>query len=283
MWDGQAVAKVARGEGAAAAQAILAHCFHGNTYTLPCPGWFLAALTPEHALQYREQLTANAHEISWNPLSDCYPHAFPGIMIGPFGREFTATPKETWMTRQTLNEIRRVYTDGRGHVPMSEAFPLVMGDSIGFWDGDTLVIHTLYVPATRVGAEDTPDHSDELSAIESIKMTDPDTLTHDATIYDPLMLTQPWHGVHHYKRETSANDHVNYYTCDHNVFQQADGNTNVLIPGQYVNVARTFKDTTQIQADGGLGGGGGIDAVITTGAKILRDKTPPESAGGPQP
>ena len=40
------------------------------------------------------------------------------------------------------NEIRRVYTDGRDHPAAEDAYPLWEGDSIGFWDGDKLVIHT---------------------------------------------------------------------------------------------------------------------------------------------
>ena len=132
----------------------------------------------------------------------------------------------------------------------------------------------MYVPATRVGAEDTPDHSDELSAVERITMTDPNTITDDATLYDPLMLTKPWRGVHHYDRETSPHDHVNYYTCDQNVYQKPDGNTAVILPGDSVTLTRIFKDTTHIPDRGGaIGVGGGTDAIIETGTRILNGES----------
>ena len=56
-----------------------------------------------------------------------------------------------------VNDIRRIYTDGRDHVPAEDRYPISNGDSIGFWDGPKLVIHTnqlqgrhLSAPASRL-------------------------------------------------------------------------------------------------------------------------------------
>ena len=188
------------------------------------------------------------------------------------------------MTGQTLNDIRRIYTDGRGHLPMGEAYPLWDGDSIGFWDGDTLVVHTLYVVGNNELGVRMPVLSDEVSVIERIRMTDPSTITEDATIYDPVALRQPWHSsTMKILRETSPHDHVNMYACDPNVYQEPSGNTNLLVPGETVTITRHNVDPTQIQHAGALGGGGGIDAMIEYGAKILGDRTVAGPAGGQRP
>ena len=66
----------------------------------------------------------------------------PRWIVEPFLKEFVVTPGQTWLINEMQNEIRRVYTDGRDHPSEADAYPLWEGDSIGFWDGDKLVIHT---------------------------------------------------------------------------------------------------------------------------------------------
>lgn len=273
VWDAS-VNRMARGLGPKPAQAILDHCWHGDTPAFPCQGWLLADLTPEYALRYREKLVAVTHDVEWDPLSDCLPPGFPrGALLDPFGREFIDTPKETWITSQTLNDIRRIYTDGRGHTPINEAYPLWDGDSIGFWDGDTLVVHTLYVRAHVEMQRLQPSLSDEASFIERIKMSDPNTIEDDATIYDPLALKQPWHSVIRIVRQTTPHNHMNMYSCDPNVYQKPDGATDIIIPGDSVTIKRDYRDPTEVQEIG-------LDKVIEYGAKMLHHAPP--SSGGQQ-
>ena len=74
--------------------------------------------------------------------SNCAPPGHPRWLTEPFLREFVPTPDQTWLINEMVNDIRRIYTDGRGHVPEADRYPLYNGDSIGFWDGQRLVIHT---------------------------------------------------------------------------------------------------------------------------------------------
>ena len=82
------------------------------------------------------------HGIEWDPISTCAPPGHPRWLTEPFLREFIVTPDQTWLINEMVNDIRRIYTDGRDHVPEADRYPLYNGDSIGFWDGDRLVIHT---------------------------------------------------------------------------------------------------------------------------------------------
>ncbi len=64
-----------------------------------------------------------------------------------------------------VNDIRRIYTDGRGHVPEADRYPLYDGDSIGFWDGKRLVIHTNQLRDGQYQRSQ-PDYSDQVETVE---------------------------------------------------------------------------------------------------------------------
>jgi hypothetical protein len=274
VWDGDLV-REARGLGPRPAKAILDHCWQGDKATFPCKGYLNGELSPEYALRYRQKLVAVTQDVEWDPLSDCMPPGFPrGALLNPFGRELIVSRQQTWMTSQTLNDIRRIYTDGRGHVPESEAAPLWDGDSIGFWDGDTLVVHTLYVPAHVEMQRLQPDLSAQASFVERWRMTGPDTIEVDATIYDPIALKAPWHSTFKFVRMTDPHNHVNMYACDPNVYQMANGTTDVIVPGQTVTIEREYRDTEDA--------GYAVDKVIEYGRKVLSGEIPMKPAAAAQ-
>lgn len=264
-WDGFAVSRQARGGGTdrpAIAHAILADC-----QSFPCKGWLLAALTPRYELLYREKLAAVAHNVEWDPDTACVPAGFPRTMIEPFGRTFIDTPQETWTIGFVNNDIRRIYTDGRGHLPQDEAYPLFDGDSIGFWDRDTLVVHTLYMRGGELQRVQ-PSFSEEASVVERIRMTGPNTIVDDATIYDPLALREPWHGVQTYSRMTAPHNAMNMYSCDANVYQTPEGGTGILLPGDSVTITLHYQDLADEQNLG-------LDKIYAYGAKILHEQHAP--------
>jgi hypothetical protein len=66
-----------------------------------------------------------------------------------------------------------------------------MGDSIGKWEGDTLVADTIgFNDKTWLDRAGHP-HSDQLHLVERFRRTDPSTLTIDLTIEDSVAYTQP--------------------------------------------------------------------------------------------
>jgi len=269
VWDADLV-REARGLGPGPAKAILDHCWSGDKATFPCPGYLNGALSEEYAQRYRQKLVAVTHDVEWDPLSDCMPPGFPrGALLNPFGRELIVTPNQTWMTSQTLNDIRRIYTDGRGHMPEDAAAPLWNGESVGFWDGDTLVVHTMYVRAHMEMQRLQPDLSDQASFIERIRMTGPDTIEVQATIYDPIALREPWPTTIKFVRMTEPRVRVNMYSCDPNVYQTAEGATDLIIPGQTVTIQREYRDPEAEVA---------VEKVIEYGGKVLRGEIKPKTA-----
>ena len=202
-----------------------------------------AVLTPKYEAAYREKLRQVANKNEWDQLSDCLPSGYPRWLTEPFLREFIVTPQETWMINEQQSEARRVYTDGRGHLPESEAKPLWTGESIGFWDGDTLVVHTISITHGQYQRQN-PDYSQATSTLERIRMTGPNMIEDDVTVWDPKGLKQPWHVVDHYARVTTPNARIDMWSCEdnNNVVRTADGSTQFVLPGETVTVQRAYRE-----------------------------------------
>jgi hypothetical protein len=166
-------------------------------------------------LQHRHELSAQG--IEYDPLSNCSPPGFPRWLAIPFLREFIVTPSQTYLFSETMNNLRRVYTDGRAHPPAADAYPTPYGDSIGFWTGHTLVIHTNQVAAGIFHRND-PKYSEQLDAVEVWNKVDPDTVVVDVWAYDPETLLEPWYVRQTYKHVSNADGslRIGYWYCGEN-------------------------------------------------------------------
>ena len=89
----------------------------------------------------------------------------------------------------TGNFFRIVPTDGRAH--RDDLEPGQLGDAIGHWEGDTLVVETVGFSAETWLTDDGSFHTENLRVVERISR-DADTLTWQATAYDPDVLAEPW-------------------------------------------------------------------------------------------
>ena len=191
-----------------------------------------AVLTPEYQQKYDKKLADIAKGIQWDPLSYCLPAGYPRWLLEPFLREFILRPEESWLMTEQNEEIRRIYADKRGHVPDDEAYPLWEGDSIGFWDGDTLVIHTKNLKAGQY-QRNQPDYSDKATTVERMRKIGKDQIEDIVDVYDPLSLQKAWHVRHIYRRVTTPNLRINHWSCEenNNVVQTANGSPDFLLPG----------------------------------------------------
>jgi hypothetical protein len=208
----------------------------------PGEGKVTAVLTPAYEAKYRKKLADVAKGIEWDQLSYCLPAGFPRWLTEPFLREFIVTPKETWWINEQQSEARRIYTDGRGHVPDDEAFPLWEGDSVGFWDGDTLVAHTIRVKPGQYQRSQ-PDYSDETSVIERLRQVNPDTIEDQVTVWDPQGLAKPWHVVNLYVRVKTPGARIDMWSCEenNNVVKTDTGASTFVLPGE-----AGYKDPSKI-------------------------------------
>jgi len=129
----------------------------------------------------------------------CWPMGTPAFLLYPVAPiYFAQTPKEVLIMTQLNQEVRHVYLN----VPHSEHVkPSWYRESVGYYEGDTLVVDTIGMnDQTFVDNFKTP-HSDKLHTIERFKLASDgksiDVLLH---VEDPGAFTTPWNAVQHYNR-----------------------------------------------------------------------------------
>jgi hypothetical protein len=214
----------------------------GGTFFSAAPGGARPKLTPAAAATVKigEELVAKGIEYDEN-LSECGPPGYPRWLVIPFLREFIVRPEQTWLSSETVNNVRRIYTDGRGHPTPEDAFPLYYGDSIGFWDGQKLVIHTNQLMQRSMGRAQ-PEQSEQMETVEVWEKVDARTIRADVWIYDPTIYTEPWYLQRRYRQMDNPNKvlRMNYWHCGENpnndVHRTPDGGT------QYTNFTFTPAD-----------------------------------------
>jgi hypothetical protein len=120
----------------------------------------------------------------------CTPPGLPRIYLHPFPMQIVQTPGEVIVLFEYDSIRHQIFTDGRPH---DQALgPLWMGDSIGHWEGNTLVADTVnFNEKTWLDRIGHP-HSDALHVVERMRRVDHDHLVDDITIEDPKAYTKPW-------------------------------------------------------------------------------------------
>lgn len=196
-----------------------------------------APLSPAYRAGYEELLRQmqDDGEIDYDRLTHCEPMGFPRwLFIG--SKEFVFTSGQAWLMQDYMNETRRVYTDGRGHhTPEGNTW---LGDSIGFWDDDKLVIWTLGVKAADYN-RGYPRTSARLQGIEVWQLVEgeddeADRLVTQITIYDPEGLTAPWNLSMAHDR-SAVEYRIRYWECATTNFSaQDDDGTTIMttLPGE---------------------------------------------------
>ena len=81
---------------------------------------------------------------------------------------------------------RTIYMNGKQPVNQAQA---LLGNSVGHWDGEALVVETSGIRANRLPFS--VEHSDQLHIVERYTRSKDNTLTLTATMEDPLSLREP--------------------------------------------------------------------------------------------
>jgi hypothetical protein len=142
----------------------------------------------------------------------CYPPGVPRIYLFNFPMEIFVVPGRVLIVHEFGHYIRQIWTDGRPHP--KDPNPSWMGDSIGKWEGDTLVVDTIgFNDKTWLDQVGHP-HSDALHLIERIHRTAPDMLQIDFTFDDPKAYTKQWTGTKQFKLRPDWQ--LSEYVCEEN-------------------------------------------------------------------
>jgi hypothetical protein len=125
-----------------------------------------------------------------DPVYECFPPGAPRVYLHPFPVEILETPGRVLMVFEYDHIVRQIYVDGRGH--RTDLAPMWMGDSVGRWEGDTLVVETTnFNDRSWLDRRGVP-HSDRLRVEERFSLVDPDNLKVEIRVEDPVALAEPW-------------------------------------------------------------------------------------------
>jgi hypothetical protein len=128
-----------------------------------------------------------------DPILKCFPPGVPRIyLIRGEPVEIMQLPGRVVMIFEYDHFVREIFTDGREHP--KDLPPTWMGDAVGKWEGDTLVVDTIGFNDKTWLDNDGHPHTENLHVVERIKRVNHDTLTIDTTIEDPKAYTKPWGG-----------------------------------------------------------------------------------------
>jgi hypothetical protein len=166
--------------------------YGGNSYDRQGPD-----MTAWGQQQYKLAKSSNSGQYTLQETNDpviakCFPPGVPRIYLQPFPLQIVQTPKEVLILYEYDHTIRHVFIDGRKHPNGSDISLTYMGDSIGHWDGDTLVVDTVgFNEKTWLDRIGHP-HSDQLHVIERFQRKNLNDLEVDITMEDPKALAKPW-------------------------------------------------------------------------------------------
>jgi hypothetical protein len=150
------------------------------------------------------QRAAAEDKLYRDDIGQCWPAGMPLIMTRVWPISMIQLPTAIFMISHFMNSLRVVYTDGRPHTDPDLVVPSFNGESIGRWEGDTLVVHTRHFVdhhhwmdqggiAIPAGAQ--------LSIVERVRLVDDgQRLEIEYTMTDPEHWEGEWKSMKRFNR-----------------------------------------------------------------------------------
>jgi hypothetical protein len=167
---------------------------------------------PDFEKRYEDKLKATQAGVSSDPTAACVPPGFPRIMGTPYPLEFIVQPDRVTILFEAFGQTRRIYTDGRKH--SADPDPTYNGESIGHWEGDTLVVDTIAMRADTVFDVTGAPHSDAMHVVEHIRRKSKTLMEDVILVEDPKALTKPWTVTRTFDLEPDWQ--ISEYVCEEN-------------------------------------------------------------------
>lgn len=200
-------------------------------------------LTPEYLEAFEDRRSQTQQ---YDRLTHCEHPGLPRWFREPYTREFVNTPWQTWQLNDFMDEIRRIYIldyqgNEAGHVNVEGGTHAPMGDSIGFWEEDRLIIHTVDItPGDYFRNQPLTSNQFELVEIWSPVYDDDgeiERLNVNMRAYDPLSLLEPIDLIYSFTTYTDLNEQnhrIRQWECaiSSNSYLAEDGTTQFRLPGE---------------------------------------------------
>jgi hypothetical protein len=148
------------------------------------------SLLPMQPWAVKEKADRNRSERGYDdPTAHCFPAGVPRAMYVPTSFQFVQTPDEFVILHERV-AWRIISLRPRPHLP--DSMRLWQGDSIGHWEGDTLVVDTTNLNGKTWLNEVGEIVSYAEHVVERFTPAGPDTISYQATVTDPVVYTRPW-------------------------------------------------------------------------------------------
>lgn len=216
--------------GAAAASAAPAPRYSPRDFSGVWEGEFLTTLdfpySPAYAAVFKQRQQDDIDNKPYDdPASHCLTSGMPAtILSAGYLFEFFMGDKQVTVLKEN-GSVRRIQMK-RGHIGLDEP-PTYMGDSIGRWEGDVLVVDTVHMRADTSLERRIAPHSDALHVVERITRPSYGVIKDEVTLTDPKAFTKPW--VHTVTLRRHDEWEAAEFVCENNrYFLQPDGHSAIV-------------------------------------------------------
>ncbi|HEV3200167.1 MAG TPA: hypothetical protein VGZ73_19820 [Bryobacteraceae bacterium] len=142
---------------------------------------YLPAGKEKKKANFEQRLTAD-------PEIKCYLPGVPRATYMPYPFQIFHSAKAIFFAYEYDGAVRNIFLKDPGPAPADSW----MGQSVGHWEGDTLVIDVTGLDERTWFDRAGDFHSDALHVVERYTPLGPDTLSYEATIEDPKVFSRPW-------------------------------------------------------------------------------------------
>lgn len=144
-------------------------------------------------IPYKPEMRAkkNENQANWltrDPEIKCYLPGVPRATYVPQPFQIFQNAKQIFITYQFAGAVRNIFLKDPGPAPVDSW----MGQSVGHWEGETLVIDVTGLNDQTWFDRAGNFHSDALHVVERYTRTSPDVIWYEARIEDPKIFTRPW-------------------------------------------------------------------------------------------
>jgi hypothetical protein len=128
------------------------------------------------------------HWLDRDPEIKCYLPGVPRATYMPYPFQIFQSASALFIAYEYAGAARNIYLKDPGPAPVDSW----MGQSVGHWDGDTLVVDVTGFNDQTWFDRSGDFHSDALHVVERYTRTASDVIAYEATIEDPQTFSRPW-------------------------------------------------------------------------------------------
>jgi hypothetical protein len=146
-----------------------------------------APYKPEHAARVLDSFNKRGID---DPAGLCLPLGVPRLaLVGLFPIQIVQTPTQVVILHEYMSIFRVIPLNAEHRTDVG---PTYMGDSVGHWEGDTLVVDVVGFNDKGWLTGTGTVHSDALHVTERYTRVDKDQIDYVITMEDPNVFTEPW-------------------------------------------------------------------------------------------